>query len=283
MILLFSGFTLVSRIGMRSALAPTDLAALRFGIGGLLLLPVFARFGLAGLPIAKALALCFLGGLGFALFAYAGFLRAPASHGAVLLHGTLPFFTALLAFAVLHERPRGSRLAGLGLIFLGIAAMSWDSLRATNLRQLTGDACLLAASFCWSAYAIMVRRTGLSALRAAAIVAFFALVTYVPFYLIFLESGLPTTPMADLAVQAVFQGVLIGACSILVYTRAVMALGASQTALLTAAVPCVTALAAIPLLGEYPTALALAGITAVSVGMILAVRGMRPETRNERS
>ena len=36
-VLLFSGFTLVSRLGMRSTLAPTDLAAIRFGVGGLVL------------------------------------------------------------------------------------------------------------------------------------------------------------------------------------------------------------------------------------------------------
>ena len=48
--------------------------------------------------------------------------------------------------------------------------------------------------------------------------------------------------------QGAFQGVLIGAASIFVYSRAVASLGAADTALFTAAVPCVTTLAAIFLL-----------------------------------
>lgn len=282
MVLLFSGFTLVSRLGMRSTLAPTDLAAIRFGVGGLVLLPSFVRFGLSGLRLPEALALCCLGGLGFALLAYSGFLRAPASHGAVLLHGTLPFFTALLACAVLEERARGARLAGMTLILAGVAAMAWDSLRDASPRQLAGDAFLLAASFCWSAYTVMVRRSGLTALRASAIVAVLAFAIYIPFYLAFMESGLPEAGTADLVVQVLFQGVLIGACSILIYTRAVTALGASQTALLTAAVPCVTTLVAVPMLGERPTTLAAAGIAAVSLGMIPTLWEMKPQAQGER-
>lgn len=282
-VLLFSGFTLVSQLGMRSALAPADLAALRFGIGGLLLLPVFARYGLSGLPLLEALALCFFGGLGFALLAYSGFLRAPASHGAVLLHGTLPFFTAGLARIVLKERLHRARLAGLALIFVGIAAMAWDSLRGATTRQLTGDAFLLAAALCWSAYGITVNRKGLPALRAAAIVAVFALAIYLPAYLFFFDSGLPAASVPELAGQALFQGVLIGACSIFVYTRAVTALGASRTALFTAAVPVATALAAVPLLGERPTGPAVAGIAAVSVGMIAAVGRIGPRVQDGRA
>src|ERR1043166_5870568 len=92
-VLLFSSFTLVSRLGFSSALAGPDLAALRFGIGGTLLLPVLLWSGLRGMSWRKAAALAWFGGLGFALLAYTGFSLAPAAHGAVLLHGTLPLFT----------------------------------------------------------------------------------------------------------------------------------------------------------------------------------------------
>ena len=42
-VLLFASFTLVSRLGFSSRLRLLDLAALRFGIGGTLLLPVLLR------------------------------------------------------------------------------------------------------------------------------------------------------------------------------------------------------------------------------------------------
>src|SRR5262249_3556492 len=119
---LFSCFTLVSRVGLTHALTLPDLAALRFGIGGTLLLPVLLRHGLRGVSLRAAAALAFLGGLGFAPLAYAGFALAPAAHGAVLLHGTVPLFTALLVPG--SARPRR---AGLVLIAAGIALMARDS------------------------------------------------------------------------------------------------------------------------------------------------------------
>ena len=65
---------------------------------------------------------------------------------------------------------------------------------------------------------------------------------------------------------------MIGALSIFIYTKAVSALGAAETALFTAAVPCVTTLAAIPLLSEIPGAAALAGVVIVTTGMVIAMR-----------
>ncbi|MFX8696495.1 EamA family transporter, partial [Acinetobacter baumannii] len=67
-------------------------------------------------------------------------------------------------------------------------------------------------------------------------------------------------PLGDLMVQGVFQGVLIGAVSIFIYTRAVALLGPATVALITATVPGLTTLAAMALLGETPTGAALTGV-----------------------
>ena len=81
-VFLFSSFTLASRLGFSSSLTLPDLAALRFGVGGLVLLPVLLRHGFRRVEWRGALALAFFGGVGFALLAYAGFRLAPAAHGA---------------------------------------------------------------------------------------------------------------------------------------------------------------------------------------------------------
>jgi len=269
---LFSGFTLVSRIGFSSALTLPDIAALRFGIGGTLLLPVLLRHGLSGVSWRDAAALAFLGGLGFALFAYAGFSLAPASHGAVLLHGTLPLFTFALSAALVGATATRAKVAGVALISLGVAAMALDSLSGATGRQLLGDAALLLASACWSGYGLLVKRLDLPPARAAAIVAVFSMVCFLPVYAVLPGTVLFAADWRDVLVQAVFQGVFIGAVSIFVYTRAVAALGAAETALFTAAVPCVTTLAAIPLLSEVPNVAGVAGVATVTAGMIIAMR-----------
>lgn len=269
-VVLFSAFTLVSRLGTLDALRPWDLAALRFGVGGALLLPVLVRRGLAGLSLGRAVLLSFFGGLGFALLAYAGFARAPAAHGAVFLHGMLPAFGTLAGALWLGERPTARRLAGAGLILAGVAALGLDAAAATGT-VLLGDACLVGASACWSVYGVLIRRYRVDALAAAAIVTPLSMAAYLPVYVLALDPQLGQVPVGTLAVQAVFQGVLIAIVSLLAYTMAVSLLGATETAVATAAVPCLTTLAAIPLLGEMPGPLTWAGVGAASLGMVAAL------------
>jgi drug/metabolite transporter (DMT)-like permease len=224
-VLLFSSFTLVSRLGFSSSLTLPDLAALRFGIGGMLLLPALLRFGLSGVRWRDAGALALFGGLGFALSAYAG-----------------------------------------------IALMAYDSLTGASVRQLAGDGFLLLASALWSAYGVLARRLGLAPAHGAAIVAVFSMCSFLPVYAMLPGKALFAAGARDLLLQALVQGALIGAVSIFVYTRAVATLGPAATALFTAAVPCVTTMAAMPLLGEFPDIAATIGVGAVTLGMTVAMR-----------
>lgn len=274
---LFSCFTLVSKMGLASSLHAWDLALLRFGVGGLLMLPVLAHHGLARVRWRDALSLALCGGVGFALCAYVGFAWAPASHGAVLLHGTLPLSTSVLA-RVMSADSAPPRRAGLLMIALGVLAMASESaLRATAL-QVAGDGALLLASFSWSAYGLLARRIGLVPAHSASIVAVVSMGIYLPVFAFALPHvGVLSAGRHELLSQAFFQGALIGAVSIFVYSKAVSILGVARTALLTAAVPCVTTVGAGLLLHEAPSAFSVAGIALVTVGMTVSMRSRRAE------
>jgi len=262
--MLFASFVVVSRAGFATALALPDIAALRFGISGLLLAPILVRHGLA-----------VLGGLGFALSAYAGFSLAPAAHGAVLIHGTLALTTAFLIWAGGGGLPGKARRAGLAIIVIGIGAMAWDGLSGASASLLAGDACLLLASLCWSGYGLYVRRLGLPAVHAAALVAAISALLFLPAYALLPGKMLWAAQWQDILLQGAFQGVLIGALSIFVYTRAVALLGASEVSVFTATVPVITVVAAFFLLAEVPTAATLAGVALVTSGMLIALRSPR--------
>ena len=83
-------------------------------------------------------------------------------------------------------------------------------------------------------------------------------------------------PIADLAIQTIFQGVLVTIVSLILYGRAVVILGASGGAAFGALVPALSALFAIPLLGEWPNGTDWVGIALVSVGVYLASGGPLP-------
>lgn len=271
-VLLFSGFVVVSRLGFSTVLTLPDIAALRFAIGGLLLSPIVMMHGLSGLRVREAVALAVLGGLGFALFAYAGFALAPAAHGAVLLHGTLSLTTALLIWSYGKRPLHKGRITGLALSAAGIIGMAWDGFARASPSLLIGDACLLLASLCWSGYGLYVRHLGLSAVGAAALVAVISALMFLPLYALLPGTMLSEARWQELLLQGIFQGILIGAVSIFVYTRAVVLLGASQVSLFTAAVPVITVLAAFVVLSEVPSLLSLVGVALVTAGMVIAMR-----------
>ena len=271
-VVLFSSFTLVSRLGFSSSLQLIDIAALRFLISGVLMAPVLWHYGLSGVRWRDAAALAFCGGLGFALLALTGFSLAPASHGGVLLHGTLALTSFALSWMISRTSATKGRAVGLLAILAGIAAMTWDSVAASP-RQLLGDGALLLASVAWSAFALISRRLGLRPTHAAAIVGVLSM-CFLPVYLVLPGAGhtLVSATRTELLLQATFQGVLIGVASPFLYSRAVASLGAVETALFTAAVPCVTTVSAIFLLAELPSLAAIAGVIVVTLGMAVAMR-----------
>lgn len=271
-VILFSSFTLISKLGFASALKVTDIAAIRFFVAGTLLLPVLLNFGLKDLRVVDVIALTLSGGVGFALLAYIGFSMAPSSHGAVLLHGTLSLFSTLLAFLIFRQKFSGLRLFGLIGVFVGICAMGWDSAVESTNKQSLGDLALLAASLSWSIYGLMAQKLQLKPAHSAAIVAVFSSLIYLPIYFFLPGKELLTSDLTQILIQIFFQGILIGAGSIFVYSMAVHILGAVETALFTAAVPCVTTIAAIFLLSEIPSVFSIVGVGFVTLGMIVAMR-----------
>ena len=80
--------------------------------------------------------------------------------------------------------------------------------------------------------------------------------------------------------QALFQGVLVGAVSIFVYSNAVARPGPGSAAVMTAAVPSVTTLGAVLFLHEAPSSRVLAGVAFVTAGMLLSLLWGRSRQRS---
>ena len=122
------GWQVATRLGTTTTLAPIDLALFRYAVPALVLAPLWLRAGLVPAGVGRGtVALMVLGaGLPFGLAAMAGAQFAPTAHMAVLLPGTMPLFVAMLAMAVLGERPAPVRLAGLALILVLYTYGGWN-------------------------------------------------------------------------------------------------------------------------------------------------------------
>jgi drug/metabolite transporter (DMT)-like permease len=275
-VLLWAGFIVLARVGATTSFGPADLAALRFAVAGTLMAPLLARHGFGGLNVFKVVVLTLTAGLGFAFFAFLGLSLVPAPHGA-MMPGILPLFTGLLAAALIGERLTRHRLTGMLIIAFGVAVVAVDSGVASSAApdQWRGDLLLLGAPFCWALYTISIRVWRVAPLQATRIVTVLSAIIYLPVYLIFLDHRLFEAPLSAIAFHGIFQGVFATIISLLAYTRAVKALGAGRTALITAATPAVAAALAIPVAGEIPSVITAAGLGLITLGMISGVVAFR--------
>ena len=270
--LIWGGFPAITKLSMaNNALDAWDITALRFGVAGLLLLPLFARRRLASLSPWAALFLACGAGAPYVLLTAGGLEFAPGGHMGVMTPSTMLLCSTLGSRLILKERLTGGRIVGALAIMAGLIAIGWDGL--SNQGELTwlGDAMFVLGGLSWASYTIGLRVWRVEPLHATAVVGVVSMVFYLPAYAWLAGSDLSAAPWREIVIQAVFQGVLSAVVALLLYTRAVAILGAARGAVFAALVPTFSLLLAVPLLHETPSELQLVGVVFVTTGMVFAL------------
>ena len=205
--------------------------------------------------------------------------RVSASHASVLLPGSLPLWTALLAFFVLRTPITRARWMGLACIVLGDLLVGGGSLlRAFDGGEVwKGDLLFMSAAFCWAAYSVLARRHGLDAVRATTAITVFALFSYLPFYLLLqgldlIQSHFTRAPWPEILFQVLFQGLGSVVISGMTFVRMIEYFGPVRSTMITALVPGLSALGAVVFLGEPLQWNLLAGLVLVTAGITFGVR-----------
>jgi drug/metabolite transporter (DMT)-like permease len=278
-----------------ATLTPFDIALLRILGAGSILLPWGAWLlrsgrakggtggqgwlGISPLPWRTTVLTGFFGGLLYAMLAYAGFVYAPAAHASVLMPGSLPLWTALLAAVILHDRITPARALGLAFIVAGGLLVGGASLlKAFEGGDVwRGDLLFMTAALCWSVYSVLARRLALDAVRATIAITFLAFITYVPVYGLLIATGVVVTRLGDVPAgtvvfQALFQGVGSVVISGITFTQMIRHFGPVRSTMITALVPGLSALGAVVFLGEPLSGTLLAGLALVTLGILFGVR-----------
>jgi len=297
-VLVWSAFIVIARASADAShggtLTPFDIVFCRLLAAGSVLLPWGALLsyrdrirglgqsslaGISPLSLRVTASVGLFGGLLYALVAYNGFVFAPAAHASVLLPGSLPLWTALLAALFLNEHITPARALGLGLIVLGDLLVGGSSL----LRALDGgavwkgDLLFMVGALCWAGYSVLARHYRLDAVRATIAITAFAFVIYVPIYGVlslnhWVDSKLLTAPWQELAFQAGFQGWGSVVISGITFTKMIQYFGPVRSTMITALVPGLSALAAVLLLAEPLHWNLWLGLALVTAGILFGVR-----------
>jgi drug/metabolite transporter (DMT)-like permease len=270
-ILIWAGWIVATRHAAQT-LDISLVAFLRYGIPALALMPLWLRTGLFPQGVSNRVLAALVAGAGtpFLLAAAFGMRFAPAAEVGPLLPGTMPLFVALLAGLFYREEMSWLRKGGYGLIAVGITVIVLPQIAVGTLAEAPGHALILVSAFLWAVYTIALRRSGLSAYDATALISVWSAISLLPFGVMPLIDALQQGRGTDVAVQALMQGVLSGIVATILFAIAILRLGPSRATAFAALLPALVAILAIPVLGEVPDALVVAGIVATSFGVAFA-------------
>lgn len=303
-VLIWTAFIVVARASADPAraptLAPVDIVFARLLGAGFILLPLGwwltqkqrllqreagqlptagSLWGFSPLPLRITVWTGMFGGLVYGLLAYSGFVFAPAAHASVLMPGSLPLWTALLAMVFLGDRITLVRAVGLVCIVAGDLLVGGASLlhALDGSGVWRGDVLFILAALTWSCYSVLVRKHGLQAVQATTAITVFAFMVFVPVYLLLVGLGVLqghvfTAPLRDVLWQMLIQGVGSVVVSGISFNMMIRAYGPVRSTMLTAVVPGMSALSAALVLGEPLPWNVLTGLALVTAGIVFGVR-----------
>ena len=264
---------IAGRLGATTeALTIYDLAGLRMGVAAILAAPLLVRAWPWRARLRDHALVAVFGGAPFILLLFAGMIYAPVGHAAVVMYGALPVFAALVAWAWVGDRAGRWQWLGIAAIVAGVGAVGWEALAGGAVPgQWRGHLLFLGAALFVAIWYGAMRAARLGVMQSLAALLVGNALVYVPVWLLFLPSGLLTAPLADIALQAVVHGVFGAFLCIFGHAYAVKTIGPTRQAAVGAWVPAVALVAAIPTLGEIPSALNIAGAVVVTAGILATV------------
>jgi drug/metabolite transporter (DMT)-like permease len=266
---IWAGWIVATHHAVGGTLDPDAVGLLRFAIPALVFAPVWWRMGLKPKNLSWPILLALLGfGAPFFLLAGTAMKFAPAPDVSPLLSGAMPLIVAVVAMRR-GETFGTLRKLGLVLIALGIVAIVGFS-AFNGGGAWRGHLLLIAAAAMWAVYTLAFKRSGLTAIEAAAFASLWSTVMLLPFGLPALVKVVAAGHGTEVLMQATVQGLLSGVAAIVLYGVAISRLGATRGAALTALVPPISAVLSVLLLGAWPTPGAFVAIAATTLGVTLA-------------
>ena len=222
-VIFWSGWIVVSRLGVTSTLTIFDVTGLRFSVAGVVVLPIVLwQRAWRGLTPRQVIVLTVSSGVPYALLCYVGFFYAPAAHGGVFLNGCLPIFSTLFGWLWIGQRSRLSQLIGLGVILTGITLVGYEGIvsAGSGLTWL-GDISFLAAIALFAVFIIANRAWNIRPGQVLFAVSLVGAIVYVPVWLLWLDSNLAAAPRAEILLQGIYQGLIPSVMGIVLLNVAV--------------------------------------------------------------
>jgi drug/metabolite transporter (DMT)-like permease len=268
-VFIWSGWITLSRHGVHTGLQPADITLLRYWTALLVVSPLVLRYPWKQHGLWQYLVIGLGVGFPYTMLSFYGLKVMRAAHAGVLVNGMLPVLGAVAAWLLFRQRIAVHRYAAIGLIFLSNLIMTGGSV--FSLDRITGMGLLLLAALCYTLHMTGIRLWRMSWQDVVVIVPVVNVLIFTPMWYFF-PSGLAEASYHDMALQAVYQGVIVNVIALICVAYAIRHLGTITVALFMSFVPVTTALLAWMLLGEALQPWEIAGIIGCSAGLLWYAR-----------
>lgn len=262
---IWSGWITLSRLGVQSQLQPADITLLRYWTALLVVLPMVIRYPWKQHRLRQYLVIGLGVGFPYTMLSFYALKVIQAAHAGVLVNGMLPVLGAVAAWWLFGQRIATHRYAAIGLIFLSNLVMSGGF--SLSGAQVVGIALLLTAAVFYTGHMTGIRLWHMSWQDVLVIVPVVNVLIFTPIWLL-LPSGFAKAQYHDMAVQALYQGVIVNVIALVCVAYAIRHLGTITVSLFMSFVPVTTALLAWFFLGEALQPLEIAGIIGCSCGLL---------------
>ncbi|MDD2466771.1 MAG: DMT family transporter [Desulfobulbus sp.] len=268
-VFIWSGWITLSRLGVHTQLQPADITLLRYWTALLVVLPMVVRYPWRKRTLRQYLVIGLGVGFPYTMLSFYGLKVIQAAQAGVLVNGMLPVLGAIAAWLLFRQRIAPHRYAAIGMIFFSNLIMSGDF--SLSLDQLIGIFFLLTAAVCYTCHMTGIRLWMMSWQDVLVIVPVVNVLIFTPLWLFF-PSGLLEAKYHDMAVQAVYQGVIVNVIALMCVAYAIRHLGPLTVALFMSFVPVTTAILAWIVLDEHLHPWEIAGILGCSLGLLWYAR-----------
>ena len=275
-VVIWAGWMVATRFAVNEAIAPLDLALLRYGVPAVFLAPWWLQCGVFPRRTPRWALVMMMGwGAPFVILMAMAMSTATVAHVAAIVPCMMPLFAGAMSFAIFGERFGLSEKIGFGLIALGAAFIIIPLVSAGDETALGNIGLLMLCALGWASFSVAFKRSGLTPPQAAGLVCLYSTIA-VGALLVWVGSSLSDMDWQVIAFHGTAQGLLSGAVATIAFGVAIQSLGPPRAASFSALVPGLAALIAYLWLGEVPTALDTIALTLASLGVTFANRAFGP-------
>lgn len=269
-VLIWSGWIIVSSWGIHQVLTSWDITFLRFSTAALVTAPLlWRRRSRLGTVFNLKVTVCALGcGFPYTMASFLGLARSPASNAGVVVNGLLPILVAVIAFLWFRQKIPRSKHLGIALIAIANGLILWEGGGA----HFDGLLLLLAAAVFLATYTVCMRAWNVSVDTLLVATPWINAVVFLPLWLL-APTALHAASTGEIWLQVLYQGVLVSVVALFLMTHAIHILGSVTASTFMGLVPVVAACLAFLILSEPLTPLTLASVCVCSVG--IAVYNLR--------